>query len=536
MTAFPLRPYQRDAVEAIREHWIKGIRRQLLVLPTGAGKTVVFSHLIRRRTTDGRRALVIANRDELIQQAVNKIQQVAPDLEVGVVQAKRDEHHAQVVVASIQTLARERRIAPLVGTVSTIVIDEAHHAAARTYMESLETLGSFDPDGPLTVGVTATAGRADKVALSTAWEEIVYQRGILQMIVDGYLCDVRALQITTDIDYTAVQMRNGDYAHNSLGAAMEDSDAIEAAAVAYHRYAAERAGVAFTPTIATAHDLADQLNRRGIRAEALSGQTPRPERAAILNRLHTGQTQVVTNAAVLTEGFDEPRVSCVLIARPTASDTLFTQMAGRGLRLHPGKNDCLLLTVAGPPGAGLATIATLAGKAPGEQQVEPRDGESLTEAIERTDAEEVERQRRTGSAVKARTVALFGRSQLRWVPVGDAFVLGCGDASLIVRPTGQPDRWRAISVPRQGEPTILADQLTLEYAQGIAEEFARGTRAKLTRADARWRSRPVSEAQQRLLNNLRLSGATTAGEATDMITAHHARRHLARIDRKGMAA
>jgi len=531
-----LRPYQRAAVESVRDHWARGVRRQLIVLPTGAGKTVVFSHLIRRRTTDGRRALVIAHRDELIRQAVEKIQIVAPDLRVGVVQANRDEHEdAQAIVASIQTLARPHRIAPLVGTVSTVIVDEAHHAAARTYLEALETLGSFDDDGPLTVGVTATAGRADGIALGSAWQEIVYQRGILEMIIDGHLCDVRGMVITTDLDYGTVNTSRGDYTDGSLGQAMEDSHAIEAAAIAYQRYAADRSGIAFTPTIATAEDLAHHLTQRGITAEHLSGLTPRDERAAILGRLHNGDTQVVTNAAVLTEGFDEPRVSCVLIARPTTSATLFTQMVGRGLRLYPGKPDCLLLSLAGPPGAGLATIASLTGKIPGEKEVQPRDGETLAEAAVRLDTEESQRRRLVGSTVAGLHVALFGRSGLSWVPVDGSYVLSCGDAALIVRPTDEPDRWRAINVPRNGGPSVLGDRLTLEYAQGVAEEFARGTRAKLARADAPWRGRKVSAAQQRLLASLGLPGAGTSGEASDLIAAHHARRAIARIDR-GQAA
>ncbi|MDW3849677.1 DEAD/DEAH box helicase [Micromonospora sp. BRA006-A] len=536
MTApLTLRPYQREAVEAVRDHWARGIRRQLIVLPTGAGKTVVFSHLIRRRAQAGR-ALVIAHRDELIRQAVEKIQLVAPDLRVGVVQANRNEHEdAQVIVASIQTLSREHRIAPLVGTIATIIVDEAHHAAARTYLDALRTLGSFDPDGPLTVGVTATAGRADGVALGSAWQEIVYQRGILQMIVDGHLVDVRGMEVTTDLDYGTVSTSRGDFTDGSLGQAMEDSHAIEASAIAYQKYAADRSGVAFTPTIATAESLAGHLNQRGITAEHLSGLTPRDERAAILGRLHTGETQVVTNAQVLTEGFDEPRVGCVLVARPTTSATLFIQMVGRGLRLYPGKKDCLALTLAGPPGSGLATIATLAGKQDGPK-VEPKPGESLAEAAVRLDAEDAERRQLVGSAVRGKAVAMFGRSGLSWVPVDDSFVLSCGDAALIVRPAGEPDRWRAINVPRAGAPAILGDKLTLEYAQGVAEEFARGTRAKLARADAPWRARPVSAAQRRLLDSLRLGPAATSGEASDLIAAHHARRALARITRNGVAA
>ncbi|MEE3918221.1 DEAD/DEAH box helicase family protein [Micromonospora sp. BRA006-A] len=231
----------------------------------------------------------MAHRDELIRQAVEKIQLVAPDLRVGVVQANRNEHEdAQVIVASIQTLSREHRIAPLVGTIATIIVDEAHHAAARTYLDALRTLGSFDPDGPLTVGVTATAGRADGVALGSAWQEIVYQRGILQMIVDGHLVDVRGMEVTTDLDYGTVSTSRGDFTDGSLGQAMEDSHAIEASAIAYQKYAADRSGVAFPPPSPPPKASPGTSTSAASPPSTCPG-SPRDERAAILGRLHTGR-------------------------------------------------------------------------------------------------------------------------------------------------------------------------------------------------------------------------------------------------------
>lgn len=528
-------PYQVDAVEALRQAKLRGLRRVLEVIATGGGKTVIFCSLIKRRAGAGR-ALVIAHREELLHQTVAKMKMVAPEMRVGIVQADRDEHQdVDVIVASIQTLASPRRIAPLVGTVATVIIDEAHHATARTYVEALQTLGCFDDDGPFTIGVTATAGRADGVGLGHVWQEIVYRKGILSLICEGYLCDVRAMEITNDVDFTTLKTSHGDYTDASIAQAMEDAEAVEAVAAGFAKYAPDRTAVAFMPTIATSEKLADQLRRRGIKAEHLSGLTKRDERAAILHRLHTGDTQVVTNAMVLTEGFDEPRIDCVLIGRPTASETLFTQMVGRGLRRYPGKKECLLLTLASPPEAGLATIATLAGKAPGEAAPKPRPGESLVEAAEREEAEAQQRVK-VATVLQARRVALFGRSGLNWVSVDGTHVLSCGDASLIVRPTSDPERWRAINAPREGQPSILADGLTLEYALGIAEEFARGTRARLARADAAWRAKPVSTAQQRLLNQYGLGAAATSGEASDLIAAHNARRTLARIDRMGLAA
>jgi superfamily II DNA or RNA helicase len=538
-TAFPLRPYQREAIRDIRLAFQeRGINRPLIVVPTGGGKTVILSYLIDRRRGSGR-ALVIAHREELILQAADKIRQIVPGLNVGIVKAGRDEHTTNadgpvdIIVASIQTLASGRRLDPIVGTVATVVIDEAHHAAADTYLAVMRRLGSFDNPQLLTVGVTATAGRADGVGLKAAWQEIVYQRGILQMIGEGYLVDVKGYEIETDLDYTAVRSHGGDYTDASLGEAMADSTAIEAAALGYKTYAADRPGVAFTPTIALAEELALHLTKHGIVAEHVSGKTPADERRAILGRLHTGHTQVVTNAQVLVEGFDEPRVSCVLLARPTRSQTSFIQMAGRGLRLHPGKKDCLLLTMAGPPGAGLSTIADLAGTAPGQKPPKPEPGETLTEAVERVAAE----QGRPGvRRLNAKQVKLFGRSTLRWLPIPEGFALPCGDSMLLLVGDALPDRWQVLENRKDQPLRRVIGNLTLEMAQGIGEERARAVGGKLAQNTADWRSRPPTPGQVRYLARIGRAPSVTSGEASDVIAVYEADRALNQYARAGAAA
>lgn len=519
------RQYQADAIHAVLDAHANGITRPLVVLPTGAGKTVTFAHLIIRRTHLGP-ALILAHREELLDQAADKLHQIAPGLRIGIVKAARDEHHGvDVIIASVQTLANPNRLARL-GPVATVVVDEAHHAVARTYRDVLTGLGSFDPGGPLTLGVTATAGeRADGLGLRHVWERIVYQRGILAMIADGHLVNVRGLQIKTDLDLGNVTTRNGDYADGSLATALDDSGAIEAAARGYKRYAADRRGIAFTPTIDTANSLADHLNRIGIRSEAVSGQTPAEERRAILHRLHTGQTQVVTNCAVLTEGFDEPAVSCVMVARPTKSRPLFVQMAGRGLRKHPGKDDCLLLTIYAPPSAGLATIADLAGNDLPDG-VTVKDGQALTDAIEEA-AQAADARTRVASMLTAKKINLF-RSGLRWQQVGPGYVLPTKDGTLLIAPTGD-DQWRVVASDRAGRRTLIHDHVTLELAQGIGEEHARATGAVISRRDAAWRTRPVSEKQRGALTRMRLPVPRTAGEASDAITAAVSARTMRQI-------
>src|SRR5262245_57405658 len=158
-TTVALRPYQGECLTAIEEALARGVRRQLVVLPTGTGKTIVFSALIRQRSG---RVIVLAHRDELIQQAVDKIRLVIPDAAVGVIKAERNELLFPITVASIQTISRESRLRQLPRDFRTAIIDEAHHAVAETYRKTIAALGGFKPDGPLIVGFTATADRGDQ--------------------------------------------------------------------------------------------------------------------------------------------------------------------------------------------------------------------------------------------------------------------------------------------------------------------------------------------------------------------------------------
>lgn len=523
-----LRPYQAQALEAIAAAYARGVDRQLVVLPTGAGKTVCFAHLVSRR--DGR-ALILAHRDELIQQAADKLAMVGGSLDIGIVKARQDEHDAPVVVASVQTLARPGRTERL-GEFATVIVDEAHHAVASTYMDILDELGCMGASGPLTAGFTATAGRSDKIGLGAVWQEITYQRGIVQMIAEDYLCDVRALQIGSDFNLGNAQVRAGDYTDSSLGAELERSDALESAAKAYRQYAEGRLGVAFTPTIATAHALAAALTKQGIRAEAVDGKMPTEQRRAVLARLHRGETRVVCNCAVLTEGWDEPAVSCALMLRPTKSAPFFVQMAGRVLRPFVGKDDALILDVAGSADLGLATVADLAGLPPGSV----KKGQSLLDAAEEQAA--LEKRKIAVAVQRTRQVDLLRRSELRWLDVEGAWVLPAGaEQVMILMPAsddGADDTWdvwrsedKGRSLHREsGKP------LTLDWARGVGEEVARAQGGVLSRADAGWRNRAPSEAQVSALERMGYAGklsGITRGAASDLMTAHYAAKNIRKL-------
>ena len=487
-----LRPYQHDAAEAL-----------------------LFAHLAHEAVAHGGRVLIVAHRDELLTQARDKLLLADPSADVGIVRAELDECDAQIVVASVQTLAQPHRLAR-VGRFSLVVIDEAHHAAAASYHAILESLGAFAPVGPLVLGVTATPGRGDGVGLDEIFEEIVYWMNILDGIRGGYLADLRAVSVTLDTDFSGVRSRGGDLADGELGDALLAADAPEHVAAAYREHADGRRALVFTPTVAVAASMAGALRGAGVPAAHVSGETPRDERASILARFRSGELRAVANAMLLTEGYDEPAADCIIVARPTKSASLYTQMIGRGTRLHPGKRDCLIVDVIGQAGRhDLVSTASLFGLSR-----RALAAQTVTEAVEARQAAQdaALRRERPDARLVARPVDLFKQRALHWVEADPTtFVLSVPGGRIVLRQ--HVGGWRATLTDRDGAREIGRD-LPLPYAQGVAEDRARALGAEwLVDPDAPWRRRPASEKQLALLlrRRLRVSSDLTAGEASDLI-------------------
>ncbi len=510
-----LRPYQHEGLVASQTRYRSGVRRQLLVLPTGTGKTVVFAETIRQRRG---RAVVLVHRDELVRQAVEKIRTANPDMVVGVVKAQEDETGAHVIVASVQTLAHDRRLGRLVGPFATVIVDEAHHAAAATYRKIIKALVGSET---LLLGVTATPGRGDGVALKTVFDEIVYRKTLPEMICGGYLADLRAVQVSVDgLNLDQVASRNGDWSDGALGEALGDAHLPDVAAKAWHDHAAGRRGLLFTPTVALAHASADALTSSGVAAEAVDGTTAPGERRAILRRLKTGETSVVTNCGVLVEGFDEPAVDAIIIGRPTRSQGLYLQMLGRGTRPHPGKTDCLIVDLVGS--ASRHDLITLAGLAGVDPRAVARKGvtEALTErsfapALAGTWAAELQ----------STELNLFRRRPMAWVCSGQRWILPTGTGTVSLEPAS--GRWSVVERTRTEPPVTVAAGLSLEWAQGTGEDVVRSRGGTmLAKADAPWRARPASEKQLHALRRMRIRVAPglTAGAASDLISARMGQR------------
>jgi ATP-dependent helicase IRC3 len=551
-----LRDYQRAGLDAVHAAEARGVQRMIVMSPTGAGKTVMGSHLLHER---GGRTVWMAHRDELVRQAADKIRMVTGAVP-GIVKAEEDDCHAQVVVASVQTLVNPRRLARLIAggepgqgalfgqtfaPFRTVVVDECHHASADSYVQVLRGLGCFNHDGPLTVGFTATPERTDDKQLGDVFEEIVYQLTILDGIRGGWLCDIRAKQVQLEADFSKLHVRAGEFRDEETAEMLLAADAPRHAAEAYGQHARDRKGVVFTPTVAVARAMAAAFTGAGIRAEAIDGEMPLEERRAILRRLETGETRVVPNAQVLTEGWDSPSVSCCVMARPTRSRPFAIQCIGRVLRPYPGKADALVLDLVGSAvRMDLVTVADLF-----EIEASAAEGSVLAAVAAKQRAEKEGRgiaQAEDESAegrVVAFDVELFKGRAFEWVQAAGRFLLDLGNkARVVVEPSqAEPGTYDVARVWKEqdGARWIRGKQIAnwverreplyaamdLGYATGAAEDYMRRAGATgLNAKDARWRSEAPTDKQVALLKRRgRWRDGMTKGQASEALSALFAR-------------
>jgi ATP-dependent helicase IRC3 len=543
MSGIVLRGYQEEFVDAVLRGVDRGVKRQLAISPTGSGKTLCFSEVIRRRSD--KPTLILAHRDELLKQARQKLIDVAPELamSIGLVKAGSNDVGAPVVIASIQTLARESRRKQLPPHFGTVIVDECHHLAADSYQAVLDHL-----DAELVLGVTATAERADGKELEDYFDEIVFARSIEWMVRNGYLCPPRGKRISLDFDLSKVKKSHGDFQADALADALEGADAPDQVLASYREHGEDRKTLIFTPNVAMAHHMATVFRDDGIAAEAVDGTTPDGERQAILHRFHTGETKVLSNCALLVEGYDEPSVECIILAAPTKSRVKYTQIIGRGLRLYPGKKDCVVLDVVGASeDNSIASLPALFGLR------DLLDGESVTEARERQEREDREAAEREAGRRqaeidagerrrKAESIEFFGRDRMNWTIVDGRWAIALNRTETIILWPGAGEQFDVLLANPQKMVTIggerhkgsfryIARGLDLGYAQGSAEETVRtkGNRS-LVDAKAGWREDRVSPAQRSLLVSIGLPVPATKGEANDLLDRAALHELIGRID------
>lgn len=337
-----LRPYQREVIANYDRAVAAGSKRNLIVAPTGSGKTVIFTDIIKSAADRLQHVLVLAHRREIITQTSQKL--FAHGIRHGIIQAGFDPRPLErVQVASISTLwvRAVRSAAMQLPAADLLIIDECHHAPARTYQKIIAAY----PEATL-LGLTATPCRGDGRGLGGIFETLIEAPQIAELIKQEHLVKTR-IYAPVDPNLAGVETRQGDYVESQLADRMDRPKLIGDVVTHWHKYGERRKTVAFAVNVAHSIHLRDEFIGSGVRAEHIDGGTPKDERDSTLARLARGDIDLVTNCMVLTEGWDMPEVGCCVLARPTRKMGLYRQMIGRVLRPAPGKPDAIVLDHSG---------------------------------------------------------------------------------------------------------------------------------------------------------------------------------------------
>lgn len=559
---FQTRPYQSETRQAIREAWSEGITRPVAILPTGAGKTVVFSGLTLELVNEGARVLILVHRDELVQQTAAKLQAFGGIIP-GIVKARQNEIHGQVIVASVQTLYRPARLESLLsaGRITHVICDEVHHFASASNRRMLTGLGVLGGN-TLAAGFTATFVRSDSRSLATDWTP-VYEKTVAWAIEHGYLCDLEAIEIQVpDLNLDGVKRSRGDLGEEQLGHAIQDSSAAEIIPQAWAKYAKGRPTILFAPTVASCDDLVNGLMAAGIKTEAVYGTTPLTERRAIYDRVRTGVTQILASVGVLTEGFDMPEISCAILARPTESRGLYQQMVGRILRTFPGKDMALLLDVVGTSSEhDLCNVTDLTKTHDEDTEAEDRtpkpcecEGECPCDGLRGQctrnqnmglcmctgcDCPASGDRAVTISVIRGagdRHVDLFKGSQSAWLTTyrGNWFLPTRECFIILVPSEAAPGMWNVartwtcdspVPPPNVPAPGWLGPTADMETAMAIAENYASQLDPHIVSKGTAWRRKRASEGQLNWANRIMASlglpeidADTRSGPVSDVIS------------------
>lgn len=567
--SFEPRLYQQEALTAIEGCYARAVRSCLLVLPTGTGKTNVFCWLIARRHAAGdrRAVLIVAHREELLQQAADRIRQIAPELSVGIERAnEKAPPGSAVVIASVQTIGRpgSNRLAWLRESDAVlkfgehprvwqypglIIIDEAHHAAAAGYGALLERFRGPETD---VLGVTATPRRLDRQRLQgtgAVFQEVAYSYPIRAAIRDGWLSDIIGYRVDGGADLSGVKETGGDFAAGELAKQVDDPARTDAALKHWQEVAGQMRTIVFCAGVEHAIHVSDAFNQRGVGAMYVHGGMERKERDSVIHAFRSGAIQVLTNCEILTEGFDAPETACVLMLRPTTSWGLYTQMIGRGTRIAPGKNLLIVIDVVDNCHRhSLATVPAILDLPPGLNL----EGKSLAQAAQALDEmgakasvlQKVQPASWTELMTLLERVDLFADppvelefSAIKWLADLGGYRLDCGDGrqarliedalghwELLLTARGATNGsrallWRQSFSGEMQEAVTAAERVLLEWwpkAELLIAKAARWHRDKPTEKQVEWlRKLGVEEC---------VIEVATKGQAKDMLDRLFSRR------------
>lgn len=489
-----LRDYQREAVDEVLKDYRSGSNRLLIHLPTAAGKTLVMAALAKEFN---RRVLVLAHREELVAQAEEKFRFYWEEADIGICMAGRNNFDHQVVIGSVQSCYQPKRLRILQKQgIELLMIDEAHHAASESYQKIIEALGFTKGAQKLLVGVTATPMRSDKKALGQTFDKLSYSRSISTMVKAGYLTPVVGRKVLTSFVLEKIKPRGGDFALGDLAMAVNTPERNAFIAAKYKEHAGDRRGIAFCVDVQHCHDLTTAFLAQGLSAAAVWGDMASDERRAILAGLKSGDVQVVTSCGILTEGFDEPSLGCVAMARPTKSKGLYIQCVGRGLRLYPGKANCLVLDFT-DGGHNLDSTISLSSAIP-----------EVAHVIE--DRLKVELEERDTTRKMANNLIqcdtefdILGGTRFVWIPIGDDewSLLDDGRNEIVISPEGSGYVASIYWVDGGSQP-VVTRPMPITYCSGVCEDFARRfLKVEFADSTATWmrRDAPPTEGQRRFL-------------------------------------
>lgn len=561
MATYEDRPYQIEALDASARAFFSPtqIYRQLIQLPTGTGKTVVIAKLptgplgmwLKQYPVTHQKILMLAHREELLDQAADKLAVANPDLRIDIEQAGRKASPmTDVVIASVQTLAarggkRLQRLDPEMFRV--VVVDECHHATAPSYRTVLEhfkflptdrfmpaqkvfktaeqallwqrkRVQAWDaqttPSERLLLGITATPKRGDNVGLEAVFQSVVYSRSIQDMIRQGYLSRLRAIRVESEVELDDVRVRAGDLAIDELDHAVDTLARNQLAVRAYKEHADGRRAVVFCVSVEHAQHMARAFTEAGVRSEAIHGNLKTEERADILKRFREGAFRVITNCQILTEGWDDPGVSCIIHARPTKSTLLYIQMTGRGTRIAPKKDDCLIIDIADVTARHtLVTLPTLFGlpvdfDPEGQDILEVDPDKDVKRRTHYFDAKAVK-----GITLTVQDVDLFGeddpyvqKAKMPWAKMGFGYTLPIPNTqsdkaeSRYIEAMPQPDSSWLVTLHHSNMPSALvgmADNVAeaLALGEGYVKRNMDPNDVALCDKSKRWRSDPMTDGQ-----------------------------------------
>jgi superfamily II DNA or RNA helicase len=342
-----LREYQEEAIAALERDWTAGYRRCGVNAATGTGKTVIMSHLAHRYARRGLRVLILVHRDELVRQTVDKLVRIDNSVSIGIVKAGENSAGAAIVVASVQTACRPRRLTQL-GRFGLIICDEAHRSVSDQWLTVLSGLGALEDSTQVRcAGFSATWVRADTRGLDKVWETISFSLPIEWAIAQGFLVRPVGKYIRTDIQLDGVRKTAGEYNAADLGEKLSRESVRDAIVAGYLTHAHDRSGVVFAPTVDAGQYFREGFEAAGITTGGLYGVTSREDSKLLHKQHRRGNVQVLVSCVKLSEGWDAPWVSAGVIARPTVHEGLFIQMVGRLLRIHEGKQDAIILDPTG---------------------------------------------------------------------------------------------------------------------------------------------------------------------------------------------